>query len=300
MIPSRNLQVIKSVLCKHSKYFQNRFSFGNQQTLVTFDPAIISFANVKLLVQYMQTNTLNPTMNNIEQLIFAADYLQMDAALEILMKFLHDDMAKRVPGNIDKGIILMYMRLLDIIERYIEQTGYEETELRMKAVGGIGWIVPISASVYIGLCFKSVMYDQQVLEMSYGCLEYVLSSHILGISEEDVARTIKMWCNHDLATRKRLFPELIRCVRFDPNMKVKNIKIQLQSLVYLIVLFEFQLEFIMEELLCTCKNTTCKCLSAKDYVLVILGLRCGYKQEFTGKGPYESEPRAFHTRWKLD
>lgn len=213
----------KSILCSYSNYFERSFSFEDNSE-IKFDPKIIPLPTLNLLVKYMQTDELKPTLDNIESLFHAADYLHMDMCLEVLMRFLHDDMATQQPGKMKRSIILIYVRLLPIICRYKKDIGFECAKIKLVPVlNGADqsyWDCSVYAYGYIAMRFKSVMYEKCVLELPYDCIKGILDINILNIPEEDVARTVKMWINYDFDARQQHFPTLIRCMRFDKTMDV--------------------------------------------------------------------------------
>lgn len=170
----------------------------------------------------MWTDTLSPTMDRVEQLILAADYLQMKAALKLLVEFIYQDMAKQDPSKIKRQVLLMYLRLIRIIKDH---------PIKGEPINYIGvtkdkkertWNVAPDVDTIIAMGFKSVMFEKSVLELSFIDLEEILDSHALNIQEEDVARTIKMWINYKFDERKGHFPELIRCMRYDKDMEVRS------------------------------------------------------------------------------
>lgn len=211
----------KSVLYCASEYFQTSFSFDKDTSEVKFDPNIIAYSALSDLVDYMWTDTLTPTMDRVEQLILAADYLQMKAALKLLVEFLYQDMAKQDPSKMKRQVLLMYLRLIRIIKDH---------PIKVEAINYIGvtkdkkertWSKAPDVDTIIAMGFKSVMFEKSVLELSFIDLEEILDSHALNISEKDVVRTIKMWINYKFDERKGHFPELIRCMRYDKDMEVR-------------------------------------------------------------------------------
>lgn len=63
----------------------------------------------------MEKAYLEPTMDNVEELIFAADYLEMNSALQILLVYLNKDLSNQDPKTMKRQVLLMYLRLMRII-----------------------------------------------------------------------------------------------------------------------------------------------------------------------------------------
>lgn len=148
--------------------------------------------------------------------------------------------------------------------------------------------------------FQEIMYEKSVLDMSLENMCAVLTCWALNITEEDVVRSIKMWINHDYRRRQRHFDQMITCMRYDPDTKVVsysiNHRMQVKSHP------PFQIDFLIEELLCRC-TAKCKCLNAANFVLVVLANRHGYHKEFKkGAGPlyYDKRVRVHTIQWIKD
>lgn len=168
----------------------------------------------------MEKAYLEPTMDNVEELIFAADYLEMNSALQILLVYLSKDLSNQDPKTMKRQVLLMYLRLMRIIGDKEPKVGLKKYTAVTKEYKKVTWQVCPSAINIIAMKFKSVMYEKSVLDLDYIDLYDILSCNGLNIQEEDVARTIKMWVNYKYSDRKKDFASLIRCMRFDKDMEV--------------------------------------------------------------------------------
>lgn len=223
---ARTLKANKSVLAKHSKYFQGIVTFGEGE--VSFDPKIVAFDVLDKLVKYMETGTLKPTMDDAEQLFYAADYLQIEGAMGALVEFLHSEASRQMKDleNTPKEYILLYLRIYSQFRRY--ETNNKHVEHAMLDIGNMikgnrapsNVIRPVCIKFLIAVHFKKVINELPILEMEEDHLFELLSSDDLRISEEDVLRTIKMWCFYNLEARRESFPKMVRCLRVDKSMTV--------------------------------------------------------------------------------
>lgn len=94
----------------------------------------------------------------------------------------------------------------------------------------------MTLAIFIAASFQSIMFDKFILNMSFHEIDWILDLDMLNICEEEVLKTIKMWINYDYDVRKQHFPDLIERMRYDPNIKVNNIKIRISTgLLYLSV-----------------------------------------------------------------
>lgn len=221
----RTLKANKTVLAKHSKYFQGTITFAEGE--VTFDPKIVAFDVLDKLVKYMETGTFKPTMDDAEQLFYAADYLQVEGALSALVEFLHTEANRQMKDleNTPKEYILIYLRLYSQFRRYETKENFEHATLDIgNMIKGnrtsTNVIRPVCIKFLIAVHFKKVINELPILEMEEDHLFELLSSDDLRISEEDVLRTIKMWCFYNLEARRDSFPKMVRCLRVDKSMTV--------------------------------------------------------------------------------
>lgn len=202
------------MLCNNSKYFEGSCSFEEGKAVVKFDPEIVSFDSMQLLVQFMKNKALKVTLDNVEGLFFAADYFGMDNALKILMGFLRDTMGQNNALLIDKHIVLFYLRIFDITERFAKMT-----KIQWKPWHSNSKIFKCPA-IYIAFNFNLIMNERDLLNLGHESLKSILDNHWLKISEADVCRTVKMWVNFDIEARRKHFPTLIQCMRYSNKITV--------------------------------------------------------------------------------
>lgn len=277
---NRSVSTKKSVLVSNGMKIEPDIK---SSLLIVKYPGPPSIAALEELIKFMETGEFQPTMDNIEHLIYVTVSFEweMESALKILLDFLHGNLAKRNPGQTDRKIILMFVRFWKDFEYCVNRIGYKSPLHRMIPVNALGqenepFKIVLSPPRFIYAGFQSIMFEKCVLDLGVNYMRWILDAQILNITEEDVLKTIKMWINHDYDARKQHFPDLIRCMRYDENMRI---------------------DFIVEQLLCGCK-VACDCLTAKDYVVAILGQRNGYTGDVADAGPRNKEKRPGCKYWK--
>lgn len=209
------------MLIKHSKYFGGNNSSANKE--ICFDKKI-PFEIIKMLVEYInsdQEDALKPTLDNIEQLFGAAEFLKMDGVIKILMAFLRSDFATQDIKKIKKRALLVYLRLNSTYKRYAKLKEYgEEIKKTFKSEGFDDWNATLCPKFFIALNFNRIMDEVHVLDLQFEDLLSILSSSDLIISEADVLTTIKMWIYYDFEARKDCFSSLLTSVRFNKSLDV--------------------------------------------------------------------------------
>lgn len=276
--PLRTVQTKKSDLSASSKYFEAMFqSSFNESTshTICLGGDVISFRILEMLVVFMESKSLKPTEATIEQLIVAADYLQIGSALRFLSDYLYTDLGSKKMDDIRKGAIHMLLRLIDILCRHAKASGYTHCTRTVTYYNNNSRPQAIKCTnevnLYLAYHFKTVMYDHGLLKLDIDTFEKILKSDFLRLSEEEVVRIIKIWTNFDFENRKQHYGALIKCVRFDETMTV---------------------DFIMEEVLdfVDCSS------AAKDYVISIFAKKLGYAKDISDIGPANPKVRV-HRRW---
>lgn len=265
-------EVRRSVLISHSEYFKSTFNFDDTQLNVEFDPAIVSPKALALLARFMVKNALEPTMDTVEDLFYAANYLQVEKALQILMDYLHKEMETQNPMTLGKSVLLMYFRLLETIDLVANEIKYQFKLVKFdtfdgqgKALGEVEW--SLHCRMFILARFKTIMYEKCILELNEFMLKGFLNHSMMNLCEEDVLRFIKVWIMYDLDQRRSQFGSLVLYVRYDADMKM---------------------DFLIDELFCYCQADTCNCLCATDYVLAVVAKRNGMEGVLAKKGPVDS------------
>lgn len=165
---------------------------------------------------------LKPSLDNLEHLFYAADYLKMDSALKILYNYLHEQLlAKEDPTNISKANLLMYLRIFNIVHNYQTDHDIEPSSQELlildKSRG-----CQISLVFFLAIHFERVMLDKAVLQLEPENLYDILVSNVLNLPGRDVMRTIKSWVNHDYEKRKESFESLLECVYYSNELMVRN------------------------------------------------------------------------------
>lgn len=112
------LEANQSILAKHSKYFEGSVSFADKE--VTFDSNTVSYEALGTLIKFMDSGKLKPTQVDVEQLVVAADYLQIDSAMIILLEYLYDLLGGTLASmdNLPKDILLVCLRLYSIVRQF--------------------------------------------------------------------------------------------------------------------------------------------------------------------------------------
>lgn len=190
-------------------------------------PGTSSISALEALINFMETGELQPTIDNIEKLLLVTlSFLwEREAALKILVDFFYDDMSKRYPGQIDRSLLLMYCRIWTTVECSAYVIGFKILRHIMIGVNDRGqekgqYCFLMNITIFIAAGFQSIMFDKFVLDLPVEYIRCLLDADLLNLSEEDVLKTIKMWINHDFEARRIHFPDLIRSMRFDKDMKV--------------------------------------------------------------------------------
>lgn len=214
-----------TVLAQHSKYFEGNASFSADGE-VTFDSKIVSFAALKKIIAYLVSADLNPTIEDFDKLWLAADYLQIDAALELLFQFLYKDleMEMKCLSDTPKAKLLVYLRSYAFTRRYEIKTNYEYKKMTLNYTQykeTYEHSAPIFIGVILSYHFQRIWNEPEVVNLDLQWLREIIVSNYLLISEEEVLRTVKMWVNYDLNTRKKSFQTLLKCVR--PGLSVSII-----------------------------------------------------------------------------
>lgn len=202
----RSLEADLSILAEKSKYFEGCVSFVEKE--ITFDSKIVPFFALENLVQYCcESRALYPKPEDIEQMIVAADYLQMENAMKALCERFSYTVPSRQAGygdQLPKATIHMWLRLYNIIGK---QKGFDETKMN--------WFGERMARQ-----LKRVLHEVHFFKLDEDRLYYLMSSSHLRLTEEEVLKTIKAWINYDYEGRKTSFGRLARCVRPHPDLTV--------------------------------------------------------------------------------
>lgn len=206
---SRTLKANRLLLAEYSEYFKGSHSFeGNS---FTFDSNIVAFSALEILVEFIESGKIEPTMENVEQLIQTADYLQINSALAELASFLHKDL--KTPRTVSKPRLLLYLRLYANIRRQEVDPNY----IGNLSEGGLG--VHNVKSV-LGINIRNVLNDITVLELDQFHFEDLLASDSLRLTEADVLGLVKRWIYHDYEKRNQSWEKLLPCVRVDNVLTV--------------------------------------------------------------------------------
>lgn len=221
---SRIIHANLAVLVKHAKYFEGVTSFEDRK--VTFDAKIVSFEALKLLIKFMDTGDLQATRDNAQSLIIAADYLQFEEALRKAVSFLYDDLSdamKMDMESIPKHVLIAYMRIYGIVQRFEVRTNFEVVKVEVRTEKGAKLVVPVHLTFILAHHIKRIMSHWLFLELHSSLLRELLGSDYLCLSEEQVLRTITMWVNHNQKGRLVHMMDLLFCVRIDETMTVSGI-----------------------------------------------------------------------------
>lgn len=238
LLSSRQIKANLSDLMANSKYFASRLAghlspeSSHLSDSVIFDPdEIPTYHVLKQVVQFLssETNTNAAVLaeSHVEQLIYAADFLQIDSVLRLLLAHLRIRMPNNChPEDMDRRQVMLFLRLLNVLTRHwhLHSVEWDSTgtmiccEKHEKLTGPMTY--EKTPQFYICYHFKSIMYEHALVTLTYRSIYALLLSDDLRISEEDVVRTIKMWINFDYKARIQHYSFLLKCVRFDPEMKV--------------------------------------------------------------------------------
>lgn len=155
----------------------------------------LSFDALDILVKFLYTDTLKPTQDvPLEELICAADYLQMEDAVQ--------ELSGQIREAISKSNVLRFWNLRNMIK-----DSETITAIRTFILGH----------------FKDIVLDISFLKLDLETISWILESDELEVaSEVDVFRAIKLWINHDYAGRHKHFLPLLGCVRYDKQMPVSG------------------------------------------------------------------------------
>lgn len=200
-----------TILTKHSKYFEGCASFPKNE--IIFDSKIVTFVALDALIKFLDSNNLKIDNSNVEELVIASDYLQIDSALDLLIKYLHNQiMNLRWSDKFNtmrKSTILLYLRLYSIIRRHEIATGY------IYPIFDNNTLVNVMANK-----LNMVLHEINLYQLDEERLHELLVCDYLQLTEETVLKTIKLWINFDLEARKGSFERLVRCVRPDETITV--------------------------------------------------------------------------------
>lgn len=220
------------MLCK---YFESKLGPNSGFRIHTLSIGYVFDAkdvpNFNVLLQVLRSDevpVIPASELELEDLIKTADFLKNDAALYYLSTYLKVNLPKNGPKYVDRQQVLLYLRLYNILLRtgFLSMIKSDRTGLmhccQTHATVRNALTYDITPQLFISYHFKSIMYEREVLELSYESIYTLLVGDYLRISEEDVVRTIKMWINYDYTKRRRYYGVLLRCVRFDAKIKVKK------------------------------------------------------------------------------
>lgn len=212
------MAVKQSLLVKASKYFAGCLSFDSDTPEVIFDAKVVSFDALEMIAHFIELGEITPTFDNMEEIFRAADYLQMEPLLKMLYDHLVTEMKKLPPksNQTARSTLRKFLRIHQIVRQFITRNDIKEPPYSYS-------YGKLSIEMFLALNFELINFEVEVLEFPLEIIQEFLSSNILSITERDVLKTIKMWINHDLATRKQYFTKLLNCVRYNSSMKVSII-----------------------------------------------------------------------------
>lgn len=169
-----------------------------------------------------------PSLDDLELLFIAADYLQIDSATALLVVYLHDVVASHMGATrkLTKELLLMYLRIYPLVYRYEIKHNYKHKMMEIDILKEFP--APIEQFLHIPVCirlvltqhFYRIMNEIEILDLDRDCIYELLTSDYLLITERDVLRTIKLWVNYDLNERRKYFCGLTKCIRPEPNLTV--------------------------------------------------------------------------------
>lgn len=192
---------------------------------MTFDSNTVSYEALGTLIKFMDSGKLKPTKVDVEQLVVAADYLQIDAAMILLLEYLYDLLGGTLASmdNLPKDILLVCLRLYSIVRQFeikhkYQHKKYTIPEDRKTTSTPKSVCIEFVLAHHLGRLLNEV----PLLHLDEERLYEILISDDLRISEVDVLRVVKVWVNYEYASRQKHFVDLIRCVRPDVNMTVSG------------------------------------------------------------------------------
>lgn len=160
---------------------------------------------------------LRPSLDDLETLFIAADYLQIDSATALLVVYLHDVVASHMGATrkLTKEQLLMYLRIYPLVYRYEIKHNYQHRTFYAKEMS-----IPICIRFVLAQHFDRIMNEIEILDLDRDCIYELLTSDFLLITERDVLGTIKLWVNYNLNERRKYFCGLTKCIRPDPDLPV--------------------------------------------------------------------------------
>lgn len=166
----------------------------------------------------MDSGELTTTLNDVEQMILAADYLQMDSAMELLYPQLFEIHSFHRRDWTPKRTILMWLRLYNIIREHAIKMKIERNRYHC--------FVHSTAEQ-----FRRVLHEVDVIRLlNEDRIFELLKSCYLNISEEDVLKTIKVWISYDYDARRPSFQKLLHCIRPLESLRVCGGNVEILSL----------------------------------------------------------------------
>lgn len=268
------MAVNKTILAQHSKYFEDCAS--SSDNVMTFDSKIVSFAALETLVQSMDSGKLTPTMDDVESLIYAADYLQIHSAIINLFDFIENQIVDQWQSfeTMDKPFLILCLRLFPVKRANEKRSSCKFAVKSLPFADGIRRLHMEIPFVLVHH-FKRIMNEPMVLKLEESLLRELLLSDYLLISEEEVLRTIKVWVYYDFPARRDAFRRLVRCLRPDDTLTVScQAYPPLHNVSRTATLPQPQ--FIVDELACSCTHS-CECLTSVGFVVSILAHKLNSK-----------------------
>lgn len=264
-----------TVLAQNSKYFEGNVSFSADGE-VTFDSEIVSFRALKKIICFLESGgDLSPSMEDFEELLSAADYLQVDSALALLVEYLHTDLGVEIRKNFtsfSKKKLVLYLSSFAAVRRYEITHKYDPGNITLWNPGypkNTRKDVPRSFGFVLSYHFDRIMNELEVLQLNLDGLTELLTSDYLIITEANVLRTIKMWVYFDFRGRRKFFSQLLECVR--PGLTVWKIYCAMCFKLKMFLLKFIKANLIVDELTCRCyKGIKCSCLTSPEYVIAAL------------------------------
>lgn len=193
-----------------------------------FDPEIISFDILKRIIGYIEMGVVkHAVLDEVEELLAAADYLQADFVFGSMICFMHLE-AEKWMQDMDRGAemrkqdLLVLLRVYRLIYNYEKRITFPHKTMAMEHRTRSS---KEKASCICNLCpkfllvanFKRLINELAVLQMEEHILHDLLSDDHLRLTEEEVLRVVKMWCYFNLAERRESFERLVKCVRINNN-----------------------------------------------------------------------------------
>lgn len=180
-----------------SGYFEKMFSSDfveKNAECVTLGNSL-NFETLEILIKFLYTNELEPTRRvSLEDLLCAADYLQMETAVEKINAKIVEEMS-----NMN---VLRFWALRGMI----------------KDTAVIGKV-----RQFILKNFSELIFDIAFLKLDFETISWIIESdELTTVSEMEVYRAIRIWINHDHVAREKHFLELLCCVRYSEEMPVRG------------------------------------------------------------------------------